>query len=279
MKWIRSTDLRFFLGCLAGMLITGTPVSAEEEGFRSLFNGQDLEGWKGDPKLWKVEGGIVIGTCEGPEHFPDNTFLIWQGGKVKDFEFVATMRVVGDNNSGIQYRSRMLPEVGPFAIGGYQCDVHPAIEHTGMTYEEKGRGIFGLNGRNVMLDPEAKRWLIAEHEPVKVDVSDWQEYRVIARGNHLVHQVAGKTTSELIDHDEKGRSLEGLLAIQLHRGNPHRVEIRSLKIRTLDDGKILSFDPESLPEGARPIERPRTTRPQGTGPVQKPAQAKRKSNP
>ena len=58
-----------------------------------------------------------------------------------------------------------------------------------MTYEEKGRGIFGLNGSNVMLDPEGKLWLLSEHEPVKVDVSQWNEYTVIARGNHLVHRL------------------------------------------------------------------------------------------
>ena len=251
---------------LIATLASEAPSAASAD-WVPLFNGKDLDGWEGNPKLWKVEDGVVVGTCEGPDHFPDNTFLIWQGGEVKDFELVATMRVVGDNNSGIQYRSRRIPERGPFAIAGYQCDVHPAIEHTAMTYEEKGRGIFGLNGRNVLLDPEGERWLLSEHEPVKVDVSDWQEYRVVARGNHLVHQVAGKTTSELIDHDEEGRALKGLLAIQLHRGNAHRVEIRDIRMRELPEGKIRKFDPDSLPEGATKIERPRTSRPEGTGPA------------
>lgn len=141
-----------------------------------LFNGKDLSGWDGDPELWKVEDGIIIGTCTGPGHPPHNDFLIWRGGTVKDFELTVTMRVIGDNNSGIQYRSRPLPEVGPWAIAGYQCDVHPALEHTAMTYEEKGRGIFGLNGKNVILDREGRRWLVGGQEPVKVDVSQWQTY-------------------------------------------------------------------------------------------------------
>mgnify|MGYP001627931360 CR=1 FL=1 len=240
-----------------------------DDGFEPLLTGEDLTGWEGDPALWKVEGGVVVGTCEGPDHFEHNTFLIWRGGKVKNFELQATMRVVGDNNSGIQYRSRELPEVGPFAISGYQCDVHPAIEHTAMTYEEKGRGIFGLNGKNVLLDPDRDRWLLSEHDPVAVDVGEWQEYTVIARGNHLIHQVNGNVTSELIDCDEEGRSLEGLLAIQLHRGNPHRVEIKDLRLRTLeDDAEIIAFDAGKLLKDASRIERPRTSRPQGTGPVQ-----------
>ncbi|MEM9280903.1 MAG: sulfatase-like hydrolase/transferase [Verrucomicrobiota bacterium] len=239
-----------------------------KKSFVSLFNGKDLTGWDGDPNLWKVENGIVIGTCEGPDHFKNNTFLIWRGGTVRDFELEATMRVIGDNNSGIQYRSRELQEAGPWVISGYQCDVHPAIEHTGMTYEEKGRGIFGLNGRNVLLDPERQRWLLSEHEPVKVDVSKWQKYTVIARGNHLTHQVGGQVTSELIDHDVEGRSLEGLLAVQLHWGNANRVEIRSITLRHLDPvTEIAPFDADSLPATATQIERPRTANPQGTGPA------------
>jgi hypothetical protein len=238
---------------------------ASKSGFVSLFNGKDLTGWEGDPELWKIENGIVIATCDGPDSLKHNSFLIWRGGKVKDFELRATLRVVGDNNSGIQYRSRELPEIAPWVISGYQCDVHPAIEHNGMTYEEKGRGIFGLNGKNVMLDRKGARWLLAEHEPVAVDVSQWNEYTVIARGNHLIHKVNGKVTSELTDHHEQGRALSGLLAIQLHRGNPNSVQIKDLKIKTLHGGKLLPFDPSNLPAGAKQIDRPRTTRPQGVG--------------
>ncbi len=248
----------------------GETLVAADAGFVSLFNGRDLDGWDGDPALWKVEDGLVVGTCAGPDEMTHNSFLIWRGGTVKDFELRATVRVVGDNNSGIQYRSRELPEVGPFVISGYQCDIHPAIEHTGMTYEEKGRGIFGLNGTNVMLDPGGSLWKLSGHEPVKADVSEWNEYTIIARGNHLVHKINGQVSSELIDHHEAGRAMEGLLAIQLHQGNPNSVQIKELKIKTLDDGELLPFNPADLPAGATKISKPRTRNPQGTGPVLKP---------
>lgn len=236
-----------------------------EADFASLFNGKDLAGWDGDPKLWKVENGIVVGTNPSPEAMTNNSFLIWRGGVVKDFELHATIRVLGDNNSGVQYRSREMPEVAPWVITGYQCDIHPAIEHTGMTYEERGRGIFGLNGKKVMLDPDGALWQLSEHEPVKVDVSQWNEYVIIAHGNHLIHQINGQTTSELFDYDEMKRALEGLLAIQLHRGNANRVEIKELRIKALNDGRVLPFDPSKLPAGAKKIEKPRTVHPQGTG--------------
>ncbi|MCB1203353.1 MAG: DUF1080 domain-containing protein [Verrucomicrobiae bacterium] len=227
-----------------------------------LFNGRNLDGWDGDPALWKVADGVITGTCTGPGTPKHNDFLIWRGGVLKDFELTVTMRVLGDNNSGIQYRSRSLPEVGPWAIAGYQCDVHPAIEHTGMTYEEKGRGIFGLNGKSVMLDPEGQRWLVAEHEPVEVDVSEWNTYTVTAKGNVLEHRINGRLTSRLTDCDEKGRALEGLLAFQLHSGNANTVEVREVKLRELEGGGILPF---VLPEGATKIAKPTTSRPQGLG--------------
>lgn len=246
----------FFLA----LVLCCVPARAEET--IDLFNGKDLTGWDGDPALWKVVDGIITGTCTGPGTPKHNDFLIWREGTLKDFELTVTMRVVGDNNSGIQYRSRPLPEVGPWAIAGYQCDVHPAIEHTGMTYEEKGRGIFGLNGKNVILGPDGQRWLVGEQEPVKVDVSQWQTYTVIAKGNVMEHRINGRLASKFIDCDEKGRALDGLLAFQLHNGNANTVEIREVKLKSLEGGEIVPF---ILPEGATKIDKPTTSRPQGLG--------------
>lgn len=236
-----------------------------EENFTDLFNGSDLSGWDGDPALWKVENGTLIGTCSGPESPKHNDFLIWRGGILKDFELHVKARVIGDNNSGVQYRSRPLPEVGPWAITGYQSDIHPAIQHTGMTYEEKGRGIFGLNGQSMILDPEGRRWVVSEHEPVVVNVAEWNDYTIIARGNHLIHRINGKLTSEVTDYDTKNRALEGLLAIQLHSGNPNRVEIKEIRLKTLHDGDVREFTDSTLPETAKEVEKPKSVNPQGLG--------------
>jgi len=134
-------------------------------------------------------------------------------------------------------------------------------------FSEKGRGIFGLNGKDVAVDPEGGRWLLAEREPVKVEVSQWNEYTVIARGNHLVHKINGKVVSELFDYDKKGRALEGLLAVQLHHGNTNAVQVKQIQLRPLTDGKVVEFDQSKLPAGATRIGAPGTNKPQGIGPV------------
>ena len=79
--------------------------AAENNGYRSLFNGEDLTDWDGNLELWSVQDGCITGTTTGPEQLTYNQFLIWRGGVVKNFELRAKIRQSG-NNSGIQYRSK-----------------------------------------------------------------------------------------------------------------------------------------------------------------------------
>ncbi len=103
------------------LLALSVQLAAEE---RQLFNGKDLTGWEGNPKSWSVKDGAIVGVTTDDEPLPYNQFLIWRGGKVKNFELTAKIRQSG-NNSGLQYRSQEMKDVGPWSIGGYQCDIHP----------------------------------------------------------------------------------------------------------------------------------------------------------
>jgi len=259
---------------LCTVLFTCCLSAFAQDGFVPLFNGRDLTGWDGEPGLWKVEDGVIVGTSE-PGRPKTNSFLIWQG-TVRDFELRATVRVLGDNNSGIQYRSRRLTEITPWTIAGYQCDVHPTEVHTAMTYEERGRGIFGYNGVDVVMDPTGQRWQVGERPRVVVDLAQWNEFTVIARGNRLEHRINGRTTSVFIDHDEKNRALTGLIAIQLHAGNAHRTYVKQILLKSLTDGPILPFDASALPPGARKIDKPKVVSAQGKFPPAKKAPAKEK---
>jgi hypothetical protein len=244
----RSTIMK----ALLFLALFATAVSAED-GFTPLFNGKDLTGWDGNPELWKVENGEIVGTTTGPEQLSYNQFLIWRGGVVKNFELRAKIKVVG-NNSGIQYRSKELPENGKWSIGGYQCDVHPAAPNNAMIYEERGRGIIVQNGQGVVIDPEGKRWLAAEHDTVMVDVAEWHEYTIIAQGNHLIHKIDGQQTIELHDFELAKRSLEGLLAFQIHRGPAMKVQIKDVMLKALPEGGVIDFENFPIPSDAQIIE-------------------------
>ena len=234
--------------------LVAAQAHAAEPGFKPLFNGKDLAGWDGNPALWKVEDGCIVGTTTGPEQLAYNQFLIWRGGPVKNFELRAKVKQSG-NNTGIQYRSKELPEVGKWSVGGYQCDIHPAAANNSMLYGEKAGGILGQNGQSVVIDPAGKRWVVAQREAVKVDVAEWHEYTVIAQGNRLVHKLDGQVTMELVDHEEVRRSLAGILAFQIHRGPAMKVQIKDVLLKELPDGGAVAFDKAALPAGAAPAEK------------------------
>ncbi len=233
-------------------LLLLSPLFAQD-GFKPLFNGKDLSGWDGNPELWSVEDGCITGKTTGPEQLAYNQFLIWRGGVMKNFELRAKIKQSG-NNTGIQYRSKELPENGKWSIGGYQCDIHPASPNNGMVYEEKGRGIICQNGQGVVIDPEGKRWLASEHEPVKIDIAEWHEYTVIAQGNHLIHKIDGQVTIDLLDFELAKRSMEGLLAFQIHRGPAMNVQIKDVMLKDLTEGADFSFEKSAIPSDAQIIE-------------------------
>ncbi len=239
---------------LAFLLVALSPVSAQD-GFKPIFDGKSLAGWDGNPDLWSVEDGCLTGKTKGPDHLSYNQFLVWRGGVVKNFELRAKIKCSA-SNSGIQYRSKDLPANGKWSIGGYQCDVHPSAPNNAMVYEERGRGILVQNGQSVIIDDKGGKWLAAEHEPVKVDIAEWHEYTVIANGNHLTHKVDGKVTIDLVDHDEKARSLEGLVAFQVHRGPAMIVQIKDVMLKELAEGGLLSQEKNPIPSDAQKIEKP-----------------------
>ncbi len=245
----KKLTLTLLLAALASPL-----ASFAEEGFKPLFNGKDLTGWDGNPDLWSVEDGCITGKTTGPEQLNYNQFLIWRGGVLKNFELRAKVKQAG-NNTGIQYRSREFPEVGKWSVGGYQCDIHPAAANNGMVYGEKWGGILVQNGQSVVIDPQGAKWLVAEREPVNVDIAEWHDYTIIAQGNHLVHKIDGQVTIDLLDFGTKTQALEGLLAFQIHRGPAMKVQIKEVMLKELPEGGMAAFNQSMLPANAKPVEK------------------------
>jgi len=250
----------FMLGSMA--------AEAQEKGFRSLFNGRNLDDWDGNPKIWSVKDGVVIGKSSGPDQMKYNQFLIWRGGEVENFELRVKMKIIGDN-SGIQYRSKELSSVGKWSVGGYQCDVHVNAPYHAMLYEERGRGIIAQNGQGVVTDPEGTRWLTDRHDRVKAEFGKWNDYTIIAKGNHLVHKLNGKKTAEYHDFDLKNRALKGVLAFQISRGKAMTVMIKDAGLKALPGGGVIDFKNHAIPSDAQVIEKKKPA-------SKKPAPKKRK---
>jgi len=102
-------------------------LSDEEstEGFELLFDGRSLEGWDGDPNLWSVSDGAIVGSSDG--HAGEtNTYLILDR-RFADFVLRLEVRL-RNGNSGIQFRSRHIQGPG-WIVHGYQADFSDAARH------------------------------------------------------------------------------------------------------------------------------------------------------
>lgn len=238
------------------LVLAGAAAGLAAEGPRVLFNGRDLTGWDGNPALWSVQAGVIVGRTSSEKDLKYNQFLVWRGGEVKNFELRAKVRQLG-NNTGIQYRSRDFPDAGPWSMTGYQLDIYPLPANNGQLYEERGRRLMGRNGHRVVVDPAGVKWLVAATGPVPADANAWNEYTIIARGNHITHQINDRTVFELTDCDEAGRALSGLVGFQIHRGPPMTVEIKDVTLTVLPDSPLIPFAPALVPPGTGQVPMPR----------------------
>ncbi|HTS60807.1 MAG TPA: DUF1080 domain-containing protein [Candidatus Acidoferrales bacterium] len=228
---------------------------SESSGWKSLFDGQTLNGWDGNKDIWHVENGAIVAesTCEKPT---GTTYLIWQGGQPGDFEIKAEMRGDGAGiNSGIQYRSFMQPPPQPPAgappagrggrgptgpcpsgqprgtpdmvanakwnVGGPQSDFDGTNRFSGQYYEGgTNRGIVAWRGQVVRAEDGKHPRLLAtlgdrDELGGYVKINDWNQVHIIARGNELIHIINGHVMAVFLDDDPTKFRKNGIIALQI----------------------------------------------------------------
>ena len=206
---------------------------------KSLFDGKTLEGWDGDPKFWRAEDGAIVGQTTKETPTKGNTFIIWKGGVLKDFDLTLDFKIEG-GNSGIQYRSFIKSgKHDGWRIGGYQADFEAGDRYSGICYGEAFRGILSDRGFHTTLvlndkgklQKKAEKFGDSKEIGKTVKKREWNTYRITAKGFHFTHYINDVKTTELTDNDEKARRVDGLLALQLHAGNPMKVSFRNITLK------------------------------------------------
>jgi hypothetical protein len=184
---------------------TQVPMLATADNAKDLFNGKDLTGWDGDPKLWSVENGEIVGKSPG---IKKNEFLkshLLAG----DFRLKVKVKLVPNKeNSGVQFRSDVLPDG---EMKGPQADV--GLGWWGKLYEENGRGLI---------------WDKSGEKHVKVD--DWNEYEIVAVGSKVKTFINGQAC---VDLDDPMIARRGVFAFQIHSGGAMEVRFKDLKLEVL----------------------------------------------
>ncbi|MDI1314513.1 DUF1080 domain-containing protein, partial [Prosthecobacter sp.] len=139
-------------------------------------------------------------------------------------------------HSGLQYRGQERPDLGEWVVTGYQCDVVPGKDdYNGMLYEERGRRILAHTGEKVIIDPQGQPWVVGKLPIQNFPADQWHDYRVLVEGNHHQHWIDGVQTVDVIDLDEKGRALEGVIAVQVHRGPVMKIQYKDFLVKHLPD--------------------------------------------
>src|SRR6266513_5417951 len=237
--WARAGMPRVRNAVLAASWLVGlAPLPAQSPAlpprtFMDLWNGKDLSQWEGSGDFWSVRDGAITGRTTAAHPAAGNTFLVWKGGSVEDFELRLKVRIVADNargwaNSGVQYRSRLVDSANR-VVAGYQADLDAGGTYTGGLYEERGRGILTVPKVHAALAP-----------------GQWTDYVILVQGNRHRFYVNGKLTTDTVDLDETRAARSGLLALQLHAGPPMTVQFKDLQLRRLSDWPAYGGGPESV---------------------------------
>ena len=244
------TSLFLTLFCVT-LFFSPQSVEAGDKGFKPIFDGKTLDNWDGDPRFWSVEDGAITGRTTKDNPTKGNTFLIWQGGTPGDFVLKLQYKIIG-HNSGVQYRSFRLPNAADkWRVGGYQADMEAGDKYSGILYEERKRGILALRGQKTKIGKGKKIDVVGylgdtNEIQKKIKKEDWNDYEIIARGNHLIHKINGVVTADVTDNDPEQRRADGIIALQLHAGPPMVVQFRDIELKELPAG-----DQTSSRDGAK----------------------------
>ena len=236
--------LVFGFSALAAEKLPPVPAPAAPAGMKPLFNGKDLTGWDGDPRLWSVKDGAIRGETTKENPAKGNTFLILKDQNFADFELRMSFRCNADNNSGVQYRSKHITDgkvANNWVVRGYQHEIRNENKEpnvAGFIYDEGGkRGRIILAGEKGVWENGKKNLTgilvdTADYEKLfKLD--QWNDIIIIAKGNHIQHYLNGTLLTDFTDNDPALAAKDGIIALQLHAGKAMWTEFKDIRIKEL----------------------------------------------
>ncbi|MGB3587271.1 MAG: DUF1080 domain-containing protein [Tunicatimonas sp.] len=201
-------NLISLLGCFVFLSIATTSC-AQNDGFKSVFNGENLDGWEiyGTEK-WYVEDGLLV--CESG---PDEAYgYLATNESYKDFILTLEFQQEANGNSGVFFRS----SIEGTKITGWQVEVAPPGNDTGGIYESYGRG-----------------WLeqIPEEKEDILKMGEWNQMRIEVKGDQVKTYLNEQLMVDL--QDEKIGKANGSIALQIHDGGGIKVRWRNLMVKEL----------------------------------------------
>jgi hypothetical protein len=227
----------------------------DHQGFTQLFDGRTLTGWDGDPAVWSVQDGTIIGQFHSPDRQRNaQSYLILLHHEPADFELRLEIKMEGPTaDSGIQYRSvhpqpsaprpgqdpKLLTDPRYNAIG-LQYDFNQTAG-IGTVADSAGRGVIVAEGQVVQTEtgqPPRILAIAAPAEEVKAAswrMGEWNQVRLIARGHTITQILNGRITAILFDDDAANFRAKGIVGLQCAGAGSPRISFRNLWLKELPD--------------------------------------------
>ncbi len=224
-------SLRMFLAILLAGALGLSFAAVEENDWKPLFNGKDLDGWvqRGGKAKYRVEDQQIVGAS-----VPNtaNSFLCTRrdyGDFILELEFKVDPKL----NSGVQIRSQCFEEdktvelngkkinIKAGRVHGYQVEIDPLERAwSGGIYDEGRRGWL-----QNLKDNEAARKAFKPNE--------WNKFRIECHGDSIKTWINGVPAADLKD----AVTPSGFIALQVHgvgkSEEPREVRFRNLRIKEL----------------------------------------------
>jgi hypothetical protein len=235
----------------AGGFSQPEPMNFQDHiGYVSLFDGASLKGWDGNPKIWRIEGGAIVGEST-PTNPSGNSYIVNKTVEAHDFTLKFEIKVEGSGGSGLRYRSKTgIPWRRPIAANlqpvnlnwmqtGPQADFWPSQIYTGQVYSENTpMGIEAYRGQVVEGAGLGARHLVGSIGDLAelgklVKMNDWNEYTIIARGPMVLHIVNGQLMAAFVDDDpQSSNNGSGNFGIEIEATT--KVSVRNIWLKKIN---------------------------------------------
>ncbi len=249
----------------AGCGIAPEPIDYKDvAGWTEIFDGRTLDGWDGNPEVWKVENGAITAESTAERRL-GGTFIIWRGGEPSDFELKLEIKADFDIHSGVFYRGRVGPnppraaraggapattpgraQQPPFAVPsdpkwnvtGYALDFDYARDNDGNVQDTGGRAETQIVWRGNIVRMEANKrprsiGSLGDREALMggIKPGEWNELHIIAHGNELTHIINGQVMAILVDDDAAARKTKGVIALQIEQYGTGKINFRNIWLK------------------------------------------------
>ncbi|TGV01200.1 3-keto-disaccharide hydrolase [Flavivirga rizhaonensis] len=205
---------------LVGFIGVKTYSQVNEDGWVTLFNGKNFDGWKqlNGTAEYIIENNEIVGITK--TNTP-NSFLCTEknyGNFILEFEILADPLI----NTGVQFRSNSFKDYKKGRVHGYQFEIDPSARaFSGGIYDESRRAwLYPLS-----LNSKGRKAFIN---------GVWNKCRVEAVGNSIRTWINGVQCSSLVDD----LTASGFIGLQVHSIGTNearagkKIKWRNIRIKT-----------------------------------------------